>query len=272
MKNAINVNDTSTTVPAVKAEKKTTIGDLIYSYKDKFASALPEVITPERFARISANAVASNPDLAKCSQTSLIGALLCAAQAGLEPNTALGQAYIIPYKDKARFQISYKGLIELAHRSGQLKDISAHVVYEGDTFEYELGLEPKLKHIPAMTGRGKPTWVYAVYHLISGGYGFEVMSVEDVNKHRAKYSKAKNSPWDSAWEEMAKKTVVKKCLKYAPMASDFVRATNTDEHTADIDLNADFIEPVVDFNEDNIIDTPYTVEEEGKENTDDGNI
>jgi recombination protein RecT len=134
MKNAINVNNAN--VPAVnKDNKKATIGDLIYSFKDKFASALPSVITPERFARICANAVASNPQLAKCSQTSLIGALLCSAQCGLEPNTSLGQAYVIPYGDKAKFQISYKGLIELAHRSGQLKDISAHIVYENDTFE-----------------------------------------------------------------------------------------------------------------------------------------
>lgn len=261
MKNAININGAN--VPATQTQnKKATVGDLIYSYKDKFASALPDVITPERFARIAANAVASSPQLSKCSPTSLIGALLCAAQAGLEPNTSLGQAYIIPYGDKAQFQISYKGLIELAHRSGQLKDISAHIVYENDTFEYELGLEPKLKHIPAMHDRGAAKCVYAVYHLISGGYGFEVMSVEDINIHRRKYSKAKNSPWDTAWEEMAKKTVVKKVLKYAPMASDFVRATNQDEHTADVDLKAEFVEPMVTYDEEQIIDADYDIADE----------
>lgn len=267
MKNSINVNGNNLTV-AKKEEKKATIGDLIYSYKDKFASALPSVITPERFARISANAVASNPQLAKCSQTSLIGALLCSAQCGLEPNSALGQAYIIPYGDKAQFQISYKGLIELAHRSGQLKDISAHVVYEGDTFEYELGLEPKLKHIPAMSDRGKPTWVYAVYHLVSGGYGFEVMSVDDINRHRRQYSKTtrRDSPWETSWEEMAKKTCLKKCLKYAPMQSEYVRATNADEHTADIDLSSDFTEANIDYSDDQIIDAQYDIEEGGVEN------
>lgn len=261
MKNAVNINNTN--IPAIKKDnKKATVGDVIYSYKDKFASALPSVITPERFARICANAVASNPQLAKCSLTSLIGALLCSAQAGLEPNTSLGQAYIIPYGDKAQFQISYKGLIELAHRSGQLKDISAHVVYENDTFEYELGLEPKLKHIPAMKDRGEATWVYAVYHLISGGYGFEVMSVEDINRHRRQYSKTRGtSPWDTAWEEMAKKTVVKKALKYAPMASDYVRATGQDEHTADIDLATDFTEATIDYDEP--IEVDYVVDEEG---------
>lgn len=261
MANSININNANVPSKATTQNKKTTIGDLIYSFKDKFASALPEVITPERFARIAANAVASNPKLAECSQTSLIGALLCAAQAGLEPNTTLGQAYIIPYGNQAQFQISYRGLIELAHRSGQLKDISAHLVYENDTFEYELGLEPKLKHIPAMKDRGDIVWVYAVYHLATGGYGFEVMSVDDINKHRRKYSKAKNSPWDTAWEEMAKKTVVKKVLKYAPMSSEFVRATNQDEHTTDIDFAADILEPQVDFADDQVIDIDYVVDE-----------
>lgn len=261
MKNAINVNDAKAI--AVKEKKESTIGDIIYSFKDKFASALPSVITPERFARISANAVAGNPQLANCTKTSLIGALLCSAQAGLEPNTALGQAYIIPYGKEAQFQISYKGLIELAHRSGQLKDISAHIVYENDTFEYELGLEPKLKHIPAMKDRGEAVWVYAVYHLVSGGYGFEVMSVEDINKHRNKYSKVRSnsSPWVTAWEEMAKKTVVKKALKYAPMASDFVRASNQDEHTADIDLKADFLEPTINYEEEAIIEAEYDIDD-----------
>lgn len=267
MKNAINVNNANTLAVAKKEEpKKATVGDLIYSYKDKFASALPSVITPERFARICANAVASNPQLARCSQTSLIGALLCSAQCGLEPNTSLGQAYVIPYGDKAQFQISYKGLIELAHRSGQLKDISAHIVYENDTFEYELGLEPKLKHIPAMKDRGEIIGAYAVYHLNSGGYGFEFMSKADIEKHRIKYSKvrSKDSPWVTSWESMALKTVVKKCLKYAPMSSDFVRATNQDEHTADIDLSSEFTEATVDFTEDQFIEADYNIDD-GKE-------
>lgn len=254
MTKSININEANAVVPRAD-NKKATVGDLIMSYQDKFASALPSVITPERFARIAANAVAGNPKLAQCDKTSLIGALLCAAQAGLEPNTSLGQAYIIPYGNKAQFQISYKGLIELAHRSGQLKDISAHIVYANDEFEYELGLEPKLKHIPAMKNRGEAVWVYAVYHLVSGGYGFEVMSVDDINQHRNKYSKVRSndSPWVTAWEEMAKKTVVKKALKYAPMASDFVRVSNQDEHTTKIDFAEDIVEPEIE----EVVETEY---------------
>ena len=94
-----------------------------------------------------------------------------------------------------------------------------------------------------MSNRGKVTWVYAVYHLKNGGYGFEVMSTEDINKHRAQFSKAKSSPWDTNWEAMAKKTVVKQALKYAPMSSEFVRASAEDSATLKVnDFAADEIE------------------------------
>ena len=105
------------------------------------------------------------------------------------------------------------------------------MVYENDEFEYELGLEPKLKHKPAMKNRGDIVWVYAVYKLQSGGYGFEVMSKEDIDAHRKKYSKARTSPWDTAWEGMAKKTVIKQALKYAPLKSEFVKAMTNEDVT-----------------------------------------
>lgn len=127
--------------------------------------------------------------------------------------------------------IADKGLIDLAYRSGEITDISAHEVHENDTFEYELGLEPKLKHIPAVKDRGDVILYYAVYHTKSGGYGFEVMSREDVTKHMNAYSKAAGkgfSPWATNFDEMAKKTVLKKVLKYAPLKTDFIRAVAQD--------------------------------------------
>ena len=219
--------------PVAKAGKNMQIKDYIKSYEREIAKALPSVITPERFARMATTAVTQNANLATCTPQSFIGAMLTAAQLGLEPNTPLGQAYLIPYGNSCQFQLGYRGLIELAHRSGDIKSIEAHVVYANDDFDFEFGLEPRLKHKPAKKDRGDATWIYAVYHTKDGGYGFEVMSVEDINRHRAKYSKAKNSPWDSAWEEMAKKTVIKKVLKYAPLKTEFARAMATDETTTD---------------------------------------
>lgn len=224
-------------VPAATQAPQMTMKDWINRSQNAIAKALPSTITAERFTRMATTAVTMNPDLGKCTPASFIGAMLQAAALGLEPNTALGQAYLIPYNNyktgnkEAQFQLGYRGMIELAHRSGEFKSIEAHVVYENDEFEYELGLEPKLKHKPAMKNRGSITWVYAVYKLQSGGYGFEVMSVDDINEHRKKYSKAKTSPWDTAWEGMAKKTVIKQALKYAPLKSEFVKAMNNDDVT-----------------------------------------
>lgn len=212
------------------------IKDLVVQMGPQIAKALPSVLTPERFSRMVLTAMSTNPQLQQCTPNSFLGAMMQAAQLGVEPNTPLGQAYLIPYRNhgtlEAQFQLGYKGLIDLAYRSGEITDISAHEVYENDTFEYELGLEPKLRHVPALTDRGNVILYYAVYHTKNGGYGFEVMSVDDVNQHKNKFSKAASkgfSPWNSNFDEMAKKTVIKKLLKYAPIKTEFVRAVAQDE-------------------------------------------
>lgn len=246
MTGAVNVSG-KVQIPA-KRTTEITMKDWIQKSMTQISKALPSTITPERFARMATTAVTMNPDLGKCTPASFIGAMLTAAQLGLEPNSPLGQAYLIPYNNyktgakECQFQLGYRGMIELAHRSGEFKSIEAHVVYEGDEFEYELGLEPKLRHKPAMTGRGNPVWVYAVYHMKSGGFGFEVMSKEDIDRHREKYSKAKNSPWNTSWESMAKKTVIKQALKYAPLKSEFVRQTVQEDVT--LNFNETFDDPV----------------------------
>lgn len=240
---SVNVNE-KVTVPAKQQTPGLTVKDYINKYEKYFAKALPAVMSAERFTRIAITAVEKNPDLGACTPSSLMGALLTSAQLGLEVNTPMGEAYLIPYKNyrkngilECQFQIGYKGLISLAHRSGEFQSIEAHVVRENDTFEYELGLEPKLKHKPAMKDRGEITWVYAIYKLKSGGFGFEVMSVDDINEFRKKFSKAKNSPWDTNWEAMAKKTVIKQALKYAPLKTEFVREMTNEDVTLNFDEN-----------------------------------
>lgn len=212
-----------------------TMQDCIKKMEGEIKKALPSVITPERFTRITLSALSTNPQLAQTTPKSFLGAMMTAAQLGLEPNTPLGQAYLIPYKNKGvlecQFQLGYKGLIDLAYRSGQISVIQAHTVRSNDDFEYELGLEPKLRHVPAKTDRGEPVYFYAIFKTKDGGYGFQVMSVEDVRKHARRYSKSSDSsfsPWQTNFEEMAKKTVLKKCLKYAPLKSDFVKAITMD--------------------------------------------
>lgn len=181
-------------------------------------------------------ALSKDNKLASCTPNSFLGAMMQAAQLGLEPNTPLGQAYLIPFKNKGvlevQFQIGYKGMIDLAYRSKEVTDISAQCVYENDEFEYELGLSPVLKHKPALSNRGEVILYYAVFHTKSGGYGFEVMSKEDIINHAKKTSQSfgsSYSPWNKYFDEMAKKTVLKRVLKYAPIASDFAMAINSDE-------------------------------------------
>lgn len=221
---------------AKKDPEKKTMQQYVKSMEKEIAKALPSVMTPERFSRIVLSALSVNPKLGQCTPGSFLGAMMTSAQLGLEVNTPLGQAYVLPYNNKgtleAQFQLGYKGLIDLAYRSGEVEVIQAHVVYENDEFTCEYGLEPKLTHKPADSDRGEPIKVYAVFKTKSGGYGFEVMSMDDVRKHAAKYSKAYGSsfsPWKTNFEEMAKKTVLKKVLKYAPLKSEFVRATVQDE-------------------------------------------
>lgn len=224
------------TAQAQNQAQKMTMKALIVSMEGQIKKALPSVITPERFTRMVLTALSTTPKLQECTPKSFLGAMMMAAQLGVEPNTPLGQAYLIPYKNhgvlECQFQIGFKGLIDLAYRSGEVTDISAHAVHENDVFEYELGLTPKLRHVPATKDRGDVTMYYAVFHTKSGGYGFEVMSRDDVIRHMNEFSKAAAkgfSPWQTHFDEMAKKTVVKRVLKYAPLKTEFMRAIGTDE-------------------------------------------
>lgn len=219
---------------AVTKKKGKPMQDYVKAMRGEITKALPSVITPERFTRMVLSAISTNPKLGDCTPQSFLGAMMTSAQLGVEPNTALGQAYIIPYRNhgtmEAQFQLGYKGLIDLAYRSGEVSVIQAHTVYANDEFEYELGMDPKLRHIPATKDRGEAIAYYAMFKTKDGGYGFEVMSVEDARNHRKRYSKSySNSPWQTNFDEMAKKTVLKKVLKYAPLKSDFVRGVAQDE-------------------------------------------
>jgi len=213
--------------------EKKTMQQYIKSMEGEIAKALPTVITPERFTRMTLSALSVNPKLAGCTPKSFLGAMMTAAQLGVEPNTALGQAYLIPFRNKGimecQFQLGYKGLIDLAYRSGEVSIIQAQVVYERDDFTYSFGLEPVLKHIPAASERGEPIYVYAVFRTKDGGCGFEVMSMDAIRSFAQQYSKSfAAGPWQTNFEEMAKKTVLKKVLKYAPLKSDFLRGMAQD--------------------------------------------
>lgn len=207
--------------------------DLIISMKGQIEAALPSVITGERFARMVLTAMSNTPKLASCTPKSFLGAMMQAAQLGLEPNTPLGEAYLIPFMNhgtlECQFQVGYKGMISLAHRSGLY--VQAHEVHENDEFDVEYGLEPKLVHKPVFKDRGPVIAYYGVWKDKDGISGFEIMSKEDVEAHARKYSQSYGkgfSPWKTNFDEMAKKTVIKKALKYAPLTTEFIRGVTAD--------------------------------------------
>lgn len=219
----VNGNNAGTKLAPANNGGKPSLKQWIAKMSDQIKNALPANITPERMARIAMTALSKNADLAQSTPESFMGALLTSAQLGLECNTPLGQAYLIPYRNKGvmetQFQLGYQGLIDLCYRTGQYKKIVARVVYEGDDFDYEYGLNERLIHRPREKS-DKQIYVYAMYELKNGASAFEVMSWDSVMNHAKKYSKAVQKGWTSPWntdpESMAKKTVLKKVLKYAP--------------------------------------------------------
>ncbi len=192
-----------------------TMQDYIKKMEGEIAKALPSVITCERFTRMILSALSTTPKLAQCTPQSFLGAMMSAAQLGLEPNTPLGQAYLIPRNNNKKgcietvFEIGYKGLIDLAYRSGMVSTIGAWEVRENDEFEYELGVAQTLRHVPAKKDRGEPIAYYAVLKMKDGGYSFCVMTLGEVKAHAMKYSesykKGYSSPWQTNFDEMAKK-------------------------------------------------------------------
>jgi recombination protein RecT len=213
----------------------------------EFERALPGKIGVERMMRIVMTAILKTPTLALCEPQSFFGALLQALQLGLEVNTPLGQAYLIPRKKKDRngnflywecnFQLGYQGLLELCYRYGKYKRITAEVVYEGDYFEYQFGTMQRLAHIPNGQKDAKPTHVWALYELENGGERFVVWTWDKAMSHGEEFSDSwdKNKPWQSPWlsndtsqEEMAKKSVLKSLLKTAPKSVELKMVSYTD--------------------------------------------
>jgi recombination protein RecT len=216
-------------------EKLSNLKNLLEKSKGSIAKTLPTHMSAERMVKIAVVAASRNPALLQCDPLSLLRALMEASQLGLEPFTGLQQAYIIPFKNhktgqtEAQFIPSYRGLIDLARRSGNIISIEAHLVYEHDTFEVEMGLNPKLRHVPYFEGsRGKIKLVYAVAILKDGGQQFEVMSKSDVDEVKATSKSSNNGPWVSHYGEMCRKTCVKRLVKYLPMSVEMARAITKD--------------------------------------------
>lgn len=224
------------------------------SQKSTLLDVLPKHVSADRMLKIALGALRTTPKLMQCTTESLFGAIVQCSQLGLEPNTPLGHAYLIPFDkkrkqggqwvvDKTEVQIvfGYKGLIDLARRSGQIVSISAHEVCERDHFVYQYGLDEKLEHRPVMGDRGDIVAFYAVAKLVGGGHAFEVMSRSQIEAIRdesqgfkaaeqnaKKYNKPGDSPWHNHFAEMGRKTVLRRLTKYLPISIELATAVALD--------------------------------------------
>ena len=212
------------------ASPSTGMKNMLKAMENEIKAALPSMVSSERFQRVALTAFSSNQKLQQCNPTSFLAAMMTSAQLGLEPNTPLGQAYLIPYGASCQFQIGYKGLLELAQRSGKFKTIYAHTVYSNDEFDLAYGLEQTLKHKPNFSDRGDSIGYYAVYKLTNDGEAFVYMTKDEILKFAKEKSKTFGSgPWQTDFDAMAKKTVIKQLLKYAPISIEIQKAIVQDE-------------------------------------------
>ena len=215
------------------ANQKSVMG-LLEQMKGEIARCLPKHLTPERMARIAMTELRKTPKLQECDPMSFIAAIMQASQLGLEPGI-LGSCYLIPFnndqtgKVECTFMPGYRGFLDLARRSGQIVSLVSRAVYSNDEFSYEFGLKENLIHKPAMNDRGELVAVYAVALLKDGGHQFDVMSKKDVDIIKNQ-SKSKNKgPWVTHYEEMAKKTVLRKLFKWLPCSVEMQKAVSLDE-------------------------------------------
>jgi len=180
--------------------------------------------------------VMTNENLLKCKPIHIFNAVSEIIELGLEVGSQHGEAYLIPRKDgKCQAMPGYKGFITLAYRNSDIRIIRAHPVYEGDIFEYELGLEIKIKHIPCgVADQSKITHAYAVVKLANGEINADVMTKAEIETaRRQSMNPYVDNTWVAFYSEMAKKTVTKRLLKYVPKSKELTRAMAMDSIVSD---------------------------------------
>jgi recombination protein RecT len=243
----------STAIEKVKTKpltQVTNVKELLWN--DAAKTQLQQVaaahMKPERMMRLMANAIRTTPKLSECDPMSLLGGLMTCAGLGLEPNTIMGHAYLIPFRNnrknitEVQLVVGYKGLIDLARRSGHITSISANIHYSDDeVWEYEEGTEARLRHIPGAQ-EGDKRHAYAIAKFRNGGHAYVVLPWAKVMKIRdgsqgwqtaVKFGATDRNPWKSHEDEMAKKTAIRALAKYLPLSVEFRDALTVDGGKAD---------------------------------------
>lgn len=221
------------------------VTNLLASNMKAIQSCLPKHMTPERMCRVALQTIRRTPQLMNCTPESLVAAIVEASSLGLELDLR-GQAYLVPYKNSVTLIPGYKGLMDLAYRSGRVTNIYAEVVCENDQFTFSLGLTPKLEHTPNLEDRGALKAVYSVARVKDADPAFVVLGKTEIDKIR-KASKASGSgPWVQWEEEMWKKTAIRRLCKYLPLSPEIQKAIALDE-AADAGASQHLADGIIDL-------------------------
>ena len=190
----------------------------------------PKHLTADRMMRVALSELRTNPKLLNCDHASLVNAIVKAGQLGFEIGSGLGHAYLVPYESEVTLIVGYRGLIALARRSGEIQSLTARVVRERDVFDLEYGLDERLRHVPSTDANPGPvTHAYSIARLKDGGVQYEVMTRSEVESIRKRSRAGDAGPWVTDWEEMARKTVVRRLFKYLPVSIELADAVAADE-------------------------------------------
>lgn len=200
----------------------------IEKHSGEFARVMPKHLNADRMARLAISAVRTTRGLAECTLGSFASAIMACSVLGLEPNTPLQHAYLIPFKGQCQLIIGYKGLIELMYRSGIVASVKSTPVFEGDVFEYQYGLHPDIIHKPSTApGRYNPsklTHVYPVVRLREAGMDpiWDVLSKDQIElrKRRSASAKSSSSPWTTDPVAMAMKTGIRAIATWVPSSTE----------------------------------------------------
>ena len=245
------MNAVITKMSATPLRQVKKVGELLFNEqaRQQLASVAAKHMSPERLMRVVANAIRTTPKLQECDPLSMLGALMQCAQLGLEPNTVLGHAYLIPFENKRKnivevqLIIGYKGLADLARRSGQVIGLHADVVYSDDElWTYEYGSEMHLRHKPGPR-KGEKTHAYC-HVTLKDGQAFvvipwaEVMSIRDKSQgwqSAKRFGKTADAPWSLYEDRMAAKTAVRALANHGemPLSIEFQDAMAVDEAPVD---------------------------------------
>lgn len=216
-------------------QKLQTFRGLLDRQLPEIQKAVPKHIDPGRMVRAILTVFARTPKLLDCTPASVMGAVMQAANYGLELDPNMGQAYLVPYKTTCQLIIGYQGMITMALRVREVKSVVARCVYEKDYFEHELGLDEVLIHKPHRgEDRGALVAVYAVAKLQSDGDReptpiFEVMWRDQVDAIRKRSRASGDGPWVTDYDAMARKTVIRRIAKFLPKSSELAAVVDREE-------------------------------------------